>query len=164
MIVFCEECGARNIIEIDEINPGDGPVRCQVCNDVLRFSIPASLQNTSTPTTQSGVSSAFMELRQGNHVISVSQTRPTVTMGRQEHNDIEVIDTRVSRSHARIEYRNGVFILIDQSTNGTYVLIDGKQGINLKREELPLEGSGIITLGRKVSPASPKAIHFALKS
>jgi len=37
-------------------------------------------------------------------------------------------------------------------------------GVNLRRSELSLEGSGIITLGRKVTPDSPKAIHFNLLS
>jgi hypothetical protein len=160
MIVFCEECGERNVIDPDEVKASGKPVKCRSCRDVLRFSLPDA-DESSAVDPSSGPSQ--MELRFGDIVISISQTRPTVTLGRQEHNDLEVIDTRVSRSHARIEYRNGQFILIDHSTNGTYVLINGKQGMNLKRGELPLEGSGIITLGRKVSVSSPKAIHFALK-
>lgn len=172
MIVFCEECGERNIVEPERINPGDPPVRCRACMDVLRFALPqqqaatipdgdaespAEEPSPAPPATQ-------LDVRFGNHEITVSQTRPTVTMGRQEHNDLEVIDTRVSRSHARIEYRDGFFMLIDHSTNGTFVQMNGKQGVNLKQNEIPLEGSGIITLGRKVSPTSPKAIHFSMKA
>lgn len=97
-------------------------------------------------------------------MILLNQTRPTITMGRQEHNDLEVIDTRVSRSHARIEYRDGAFFLIDHSTNGTFVLMNGQKGVNLRRKEIALKKDGFITLGRKGTPDSPKAIHFQLKS
>ncbi len=160
MIVFCEECGEKNIIDLEELEAGKEP-RCKACNDILRYSIPHKLkQKLAKPKPPS---QPEMEIRLGDQVILVSQTRPSVTMGRQEHNDIEVIDTRVSRSHARVEFRKGKFYIIDHSTNGTYVLVEGKQGINLKRGELHLEGNGVITLGRKVSPSSPKAIHFTTK-
>jgi phosphosulfolactate phosphohydrolase-like enzyme len=159
MIVFCEDCGERNIIDPEKIKKSMEPARCQSCNDILRISVtPDDISSEPQKLLHS-----LLELRFGNHVIEISKTRPSVTMGRQEHNDLEVIDTRVSRSHARIEYRDGKFILIDHSTNGTYVMISGKQGVNLKREELPLEGRGFITLGRKIAPNSPKAIHFTLK-
>lgn len=159
MIVFCEDCGERNIIDPDKIKNTREPVRCRACNDILRISVAPDIE----PSEPQKLSPSFLEVRFGNHIIEISKTRPSVTMGRQEHNDLEVIDTRVSRSHARIEYRKGRFVLIDHSTNGTYVMISGKQGVNLKRDEIPLEGRGFITLGRKIAPNSPKAIHFTLK-
>ena len=39
----------------------------------------------------------------------------------------------------------------------------GKKGVNLKRDETQLLGSGIIGLGREVTPESPQAIHYAIK-
>ena len=105
---------------------------------------------------------AQLRLRFCDHIIHVDQNRPSVTMGRQPHNDLIVEGTRVSRSHAVIEYRRGRFVLIDRSTNGTYLLINGKQGI-AKRVETPLYGEGIIGLSQKVTPDSPQAIHFAIK-
>lgn len=163
MIVFCEDCGERNIVDLDEAVE-KGTIRCQACNDILKFSIPkeSASPTDSGPTPKPAPS--HLEIRLGDHIIEISQTRPTVTMGRQEHNDLEVIDTRVSRSHARIEFRKGEFVLVDHSTNGTFVMINGEKGINLKRNEVTLEGSGIITLGRKVTPDSPKAIHYVLKT
>lgn len=164
MIVFCEECGERNIVEPEQIKPGDPPARCRGCGDVLRFTLAQQQQVAAAASGGAEKQPTQLEIRFGNHRLTIGQTRPTVTMGRQEHNDVEVIDTRVSRSHARIEYRDGRFILIDHSTNGTFVLMNGKDGINLKQDEIPLEGNGIITLGRKVTANSPKAIHFALKA
>jgi len=169
MIVFCEECGARNIIDPEDIKDHSGPFRCSACNDVLRHSLlpsndtlpPALNEAKGIPTL---LALPNLELRLKDHVVVLNQTRPTATMGRQEHNDLEVIDTRVSRSHARIVFRDGLFFLIDHSTNGTFVLINGKKGYNLRRDEIALEGSGIITLGRKVPSDPSKAIHFCFKA
>ena len=52
-----------------------------------------------------------------------------------------------SRVHCKIEYRRGQFFLIDQSTNGTYVTVEGDAEIMLKREQLLLRGRGVICLG-----------------
>ena len=68
-----------------------------------------------------------MELTCGNTVMEMDESHPRATLGRQLHNDIVVKDKGVSRSHARIEYNRGKFILIDQSTNGTFVLLQGKK-------------------------------------
>ncbi|QTA80160.1 Forkhead-associated domain-containing protein [Desulfonema limicola] len=159
MIVFCEDCGGRNFVDPEEVKKSGKPVRCTECNDILKISIPVSSSESRTEEPLPSI----LELRLGDHLIEVSQTRPSATMGRQEHNDFEIIDTRVSRSHARVEYRKGQFFVIDHSTNGTYVMISGKKGVNLKRKELVLEGRGFITLGRKIAPDSPKAVHFVLK-
>ena len=85
-------------------------------------------------------------------------------MGRQQHNDVVVNDSRASRSHARIEYNRGKFTLIDQSSNGTTVQIQGKKSVLLQREETKLQDNGIIGLGRKVTPESETALHFTIKS
>jgi adenylate cyclase len=104
-----------------------------------------------------------MELTFQGQILEVDQNRPSVTLGRQAHNDVVVNDGRVSRSHARIEYRRGKFMLIDQSTNGTFALIQKKKNITLRRDEATLLGSGIIGLGREVTEDSPVAIHYSIK-
>ena len=104
-----------------------------------------------------------MELTFQGQAIEVDQNRPSVTLGRQSHNDVVVNDNRVSRTHARIEYRRGKFVLIDESTNGTFALIQGKKSITLRRDEASLLGSGIIGLGREVTDDSPVAIHYSIK-
>jgi len=106
---------------------------------------------------------ARLELEFDDNTIQLDADRPSATLGRQGHNDVVVKDSRVSRSPARIEYRRGKFMLVDQSTNGTYVLIQGKKKLTVKRDEAHLFGSGIISLGRDVDPASPLAIHFRIK-
>ena len=104
-----------------------------------------------------------MELKFGPQTVEVDENRPSVTLGRQIHNDLVVNDNRVSRSHSRIEYRRGKFFLIDQSTNGTYALIQGKKKIHLKRDEAQLLGNGVIGLGREVTDTSKQAIQYTIK-
>ena len=104
-----------------------------------------------------------MELQCHGETLEVDDSRPSVTLGRQVHNDIVVNDSRVSRTHARVEYRRGKFFLIDQSTNGTFVVIQNKKKVTLKRDETQLLGNGIICLGRKADPDSPEVINYAIK-
>jgi len=159
IVVFCEECGARNVVETDTLKE-KAPPRCQECDTILR--LPGSLNLQSPPETLTP--QACLELRFRDNVIEISRTRPSVTMGRQSHNNLVVEDSRVSRSHARIVYRQDKFVLIDHSTNGTYVFIKGGKGMNLKQNELALSGSGIFGLGRRVAPDSDEAIHFTIRT
>jgi hypothetical protein len=106
---------------------------------------------------------ARLELKCGNQIYELDENRPSVTLGRQIHNDVVVNDGRVSRTHARIEYRRGKYILIDQSSNGTHLLIQGKKSVVIKRDESQLIGNGLIGLGRAPTPESPKAIQFTIK-
>ena len=103
-----------------------------------------------------------LELTYNDNTYTVDQDSPSTTIGRQVHNEIVVNDYHVSRTHARIEYRRGKFILIDQSTNGTFALMQGKRNLILRREEGQLHGSGVIALGREVEDDLPHAIHYAI--
>ena len=117
------------------------------------------LGRSSTPL----VLQSFLELRCGNLIIKVDHLQPSITMGRQSHNDLALDYERISRSHARIEYSREKFVLIDHSSNGTYVHSRGKNAIHIIRDEVKLSGTGIISLGRKASPGSPGAIHYTVK-
>jgi pSer/pThr/pTyr-binding forkhead associated (FHA) protein len=107
-----------------------------------------------------------LELRLADQIIEVGRNRPAITLGRQSHNDLVIDDIRVSRAHARIEYRRGKFVLIDQSTNGTYAIIQGENKIKLRRDEASLQGNGVISLGRKTarnSTGKDPLIHYEIK-
>jgi class 3 adenylate cyclase len=79
-----------------------------------------------------------------------------IKFGRGADNDFVIADRKASRSHASIELRRDKFVLIDRSSNGTYVILDGTTAvIKLKREEFTLSGRGRIGFGH--SPAAPGA-------
>jgi len=85
---------------------------------------------------------------------------PSITIGRGEDNDIVVAAPRASRLHGRIEVRQSRFVFVDQSTNGSFVRVDGGEELQLRREALPLHGCGIIGLGHSATGAPADALEF----
>lgn len=88
-----------------------------------------------------------LRLRHQQDVLFVEEHRPIVLVGRELGNDVVIIDPRASRQHARIERRREGFVLVDQSTNGCFVSINGNEERCIKTEELTLSGSGRIGCG-----------------
>ena len=80
-----------------------------------------------------------------------------VVLGRSSQATYCIDDSRVSRSHARIDWHGGTFQLVDLSYNGTYVRFDNDpEIISLRRGACTLHGSGVIGLGAPPSePISP---------
>lgn len=89
-----------------------------------------------------------LKVRHQNVSILIDGQRTHLTLGRELGNDIVIADRRSSRTHARIERRRDKFVLIDLSSNGTYVTVDGELEVALKREEIVLRGHGHICFGR----------------
>lgn len=82
------------------------------------------------------------------------------TFGRDKGNTVVVIDPTASRFHARLEVRGGKFILIDQSSYGTFVTINGVSEIRLRREEMILHDSGIIAFGHSAKDTADDVVEF----
>jgi len=86
-------------------------------------------------------------------------------VGRNLDCDLVIGTPVASRHHARFIYRKGKFVMIDQSTNGTYVRLKGGDQICLLNgEEFPLVGEGVISLGRPVEEGDSHLIHFRIPS
>jgi len=81
-------------------------------------------------------------------------------MGRGDKNNLVVDRDLVSRSHADIEFRQGKFILVDHSTNGTYLLLENGSRFFVRREEFTLQDRGTICLGQAVVDSNPDLIRF----
>ncbi len=92
----------------------------------------------------------------------IDAAHPTLLFGRETGNDIVVSAPRVSRQHARIELRNGLFYLADSSTNGTYLLEEGAAEHCIKRGEFALSEKGHIGCGFSVGDNMSDAVAFAL--
>jgi adenylate cyclase len=86
--------------------------------------------------------------------VFASQQMPAV-LGRSPQATYCVDDTRVSRSHARIDWHGGSFQLTDLSYNGTYVRFADGEIVSLRRGSCTLHGTGAIGLGG--SPAEPSS-------
>lgn len=103
---------------------------------------------------------ARLTIEYGGQSFEVNQIQPVITMGRDPTNHVVVEDPKVSRLHARIEKRRDRFFLVDQSTNGTYLVPGNGEMIMLRRDEAGLTSTGRLSLGEPVSPSSPHIITY----
>lgn len=95
----------------------------------------------------------------GTKVI-VNDQNKQINMGRADDNDVVVKGNLISRVHAKVEKRRGKFMLIDQSTNGTFLQNAHGEETFVRRDSAELHGNGIIGLGRVAKEGTPLAIHF----
>jgi class 3 adenylate cyclase len=116
---------------------------------------------TVTWSTQKKGAARLM-LRYRDIEIEVGDEKPQVVMGRADQNDLVVKHNLISRLHARVEYRKGNFVLIDQSINGTYVLTQEGEELFVRRDNYAIRGSGVIGLGQPLTAESPDAIVMTL--
>lgn len=160
MIIYCEECGFKNTIDEARIKGPKPQIPCEKCGDFLRFyGLKAKAIQPSARNHKTVVRSCLV-LKYGKVVVLVNETNARVEIGRQKSNDIQVVKDRVSRTHAVIEYKNGKYYLTDQSSNGTYLLMEGRKGVTVKKEEVLLTAKGVIGPGYKVDLKAPDGIHF----
>ncbi len=95
----------------------------------------------------------------GDQKLVLNAGRPIVRLGREPSCELRVGDSRASRRHGEIELRGDKFVLVDRSSNGTFVWIDGEREFLLSREEAVLRGQGHIALGGSCI-GNPFAISF----
>ena len=92
--------------------------------------------------------------------LTLDDQRKSVTIGRADDNDLVIKGNLISRIHAKIEMRRGKFVLIDQSTNGTFLQnVQGEERF-VRRDTTELHGEGVIGLGRAEEPGGSLAIHY----
>ena len=95
-----------------------------------------------------------------NSSVVVDDRKKGVNLGRADDNDLVIKGNLISRIHARVEMRRGKFILIDQSTNGTFLQKASGEEVFIRRDNTELTGSGFIGLGKLATADSPLAIRF----
>jgi hypothetical protein len=84
-----------------------------------------------------------------------------VHIGRIHQAEFAVSDPRVSRMHARLDWRNGSVMLADVSTYGCWVKFSGAgSDVLLRRDECVLHGRGEIALGTPFSDVSAPVVSF----
>lgn len=74
--------------------------------------------------------------------------RDSITIGRGDDCGIQIQDEQASRHHCTIERRQDKWVLIDHSTNGTYITTGSSPEVLVQREEFTLSGSGRIAFGQ----------------
>jgi len=90
----------------------------------------------------------------------LTDNRPGVNIGRAEENDVVIKGNLISRLHARIEFNRNKFVLIDQSTNGTFVLSNTGEESFVRRDSVQLKGEGLIGFGKSPDASSPQHLRY----
>lgn len=101
-----------------------------------------------------------LQLSFRDQTVEVNDQRKTVVMGRADDNDLVIKGNLISRIHAKLEMRRGKIMLVDQSTNGTFVQNVKGEETFVRRDSTAIHGEGTIGLGRAEGPGSSLAIHF----
>jgi hypothetical protein len=101
-----------------------------------------------------------LRLRFDDRELVVDQRASSIAIGRAEENDLVVKGRLSSRLHARIVIGRSNFVLIDQSTNGTFVQTGDGEQFFIRQDIRQLKGQGMIGLGCLPERGSPHTIHF----
>ena len=95
------------------------------------------------------------------HLGKVLTFKESVHFGREAvGNHVVITDPMASRRHAKLELRAGKFVLVDQSSNGTFVIIGTANEIRLKREEMMLYSSGKFAFGHSTAEPGAEVVEF----
>ncbi|MDX9978496.1 MAG: adenylate/guanylate cyclase domain-containing protein [Lentisphaeria bacterium] len=120
-----------------------------------------SVEKTKPPSTwEAPVSSARLCLIWREKVLVLDAKNTSLSMGREESNDITLKVSTASRRHAEIRYRNGAFYLIDRSANGTFVYDETGRELYVEEAECKLGSSGAICPGCPQGQAECEALLF----
>ena len=130
-----------------------------ICEVVWRESDEATtLVATRTPTT---AHTSVLRLKYRDQEVVLDASRKSLTFGRDKAAELVVHEPNASRTHGVIEMRQGKFVLVDHSANGTYLSLDGdRREYVLRREEYALRGHGWFRLGQSRSVASAEVVEF----
>lgn len=103
---------------------------------------------------------AHIVLRQGLRSHNFDSRQHVITFGRDPVSDIVIGSPRASRQHCRIIYRLGHYVLVDLSTNGTYVYLEDNQEVLVQKNMLNLSGRGRISFGQSWKDDTPQSLEF----
>ena len=108
---------------------------------------------------QLSISYSTADGQRGTHTLT-AQSGPFHIGRDAETCQLAIATPLASRDHCHIQYQYGKFVLVDHSTNGTWVKTSNDQQVYLRREELPLLGSGSIGLGEQIADNNAYVIRF----
>ena len=118
----------------------------------------SQLQADATWPAAPAHESQRLVLTWGAHEAEVNDKHPSLTVGRGETCGIVIKSDKVSRLHARVEYRNGHFSLTDKSSNATYVTNSAGKTYKLSNDTYVLTGVGTVSFG--IDPQTSQANLF----
>ncbi len=121
---------------------------------------PALLSGRSVPRPPrgGGIRLSWLDLQRRFRIADLP-----AHVGRAAEAEFPIDDQRVSRLHARIDWRNGSLMLSDISSYGTWVrFAGGNAQLALRRQDCVLVGSGEIALGAPFEDFTVPLVSFEI--
>ena len=134
-------------------------------NEVVLYEVLWQTEDVTSMIPAIGMSNSTLphlrlRLQFQDREIVLDERHPSVVIGRAEDNDLIVKGNLISRLHARIEINRHKFVLVDQSTNGTFVQSQDGDEAFVRRDSVQIKGKGMIGLGKLPDQDSPQTIRF----
>jgi class 3 adenylate cyclase len=111
---------------------------------------------------QSVENACELSLNYNGKLFKINVEHKIILLGRGDGCDIIVRNSVVSRLHVRVEFRFGKFLIVDQSTNGTYIRFSDGRIAHITREEMLLQDSGRFSLGQSSFENANEFIEFSI--
>lgn len=105
------------------------------------------VQNPSLEPQQTRKISDRLCLRYRGKAFLLDDKTTGLTLGRDPASKLLIEDRKASRTHGRIEKRDGIYFYIDCSTNGSFVSFPGQVEVLVRKDEIQLRGPGRICFG-----------------
>lgn len=126
----------------------------------------ATRMRTALPAAAPTTVQKKLVIRFEGQSVSLLAEGQTVTMGRSPECSLVVQTGFASRLHARLVMRRGKFVLVDESTNGSYVVPGSPDSaadeVFIKREEFVLPDSCRISLGQSCRAPEARCIELQI--
>ena len=105
-----------------------------------------------------------LRLKHNGREIVLGSRQDVIRFGRDTSSDVVVADRKASREHARIERRRDKFVLVDVSSNGTFLTFRGESEMPVRREEIVLHGHGSISFGHPYAVDTTEVATFEVET
>ena len=134
----------------------------EIEGEETKFYIESRARHTiRSESVELGYDKGFqIELNYQGRTLFCREGEGEITMGRSADCDLVVNEPCVSREHATVWVRLGKAVLIDRSSTGTYITANDESPVAVKRETVPLLGSGTLSLGRSPAEHHPHLIQY----
>lgn len=105
-----------------------------------------------------------LRLQYQGRSMELSADLPQISLGRGKQCDLLIESKTASRKHAMLVHRGCKMLLVEQSTNGTFVTSKNGTEVFVHMEEYPLTGVGVISLGCRASAGKDYLIQYNYQS
>ncbi len=103
------------------------------------------------------------ELIHADRTMRLDESAPVIEIGRDAANHLSLTADCVSRHHLQLHCRDRQILLVDNSTNGSFIHRDQHNPIFVRRESVVLEGSGQLGVGAAPSNDNAHTLHYLVR-